>query len=41
MSCSENECKVIEEVVEEVIEEVIIKKKKKQYLPKDIEYNKK
>ncbi len=34
MSCDENDCKI-------VIEEVIVKKKKRQYLPRDIEYNKK
>ena len=37
MSCDENDCKVS---VEEVVEEVV-KKKKRQYLPKYIEYNKK
>ena len=34
MSCDEKDCK-------EVVEEVVVKKKKRQYLPKDIEYNKK
>jgi hypothetical protein len=39
MSCNENDCKtILEEVFEEVIE---VKKKKRQYLPRDIEYNKK
>ena len=34
MSCDENDCKAI---IEEVIE---VKKKRRQYLPKHIEYNK-
>jgi len=34
MSCDEKDCKAI-------VEEVITKKKKRQYLPKYIEYNKK
>ncbi len=34
MSCDENDCKAI---IEEVIE---VKKKRRQYLPKNIEYNK-
>jgi hypothetical protein len=32
MSCDEKDCKVI-------VDEVVVKKKKRQYLPKDIEYN--
>ena len=39
MSCNENECQTIVEEVVEVVEVVEVKKKR-QYLPKDIEYNK-